>query len=166
MTSIDVEPNSLYITTVPLVQEGQFHWALIHIDAAGVATKYQWGAFGNLEGPEHYDRMTLTYGCRSKTGALQILAYYKIANFAPPLSETMHTACSNVFPYSYNTAQQNRSHGISCRTFVHGVLRQMLSDKRAQGIHDTVFQHSTACRDAFGNSLFWGGSYECQVLSI
>ncbi|TBU31461.1 hypothetical protein BD311DRAFT_786526, partial [Dichomitus squalens] len=79
--SVELERDSLYISTLPL-PSNVFHWALVHVDPEGAATRHHWAATTiDPTGPEAYVEQALPNGPMSKVGNDQILAYFKISDY-------------------------------------------------------------------------------------
>ncbi|KAI1789669.1 hypothetical protein LXA43DRAFT_1019835 [Ganoderma leucocontextum] len=122
---VQLDADSLYISTTPLLN-GVFHWAFIHIDKNGKATRHHWIARDPnfVQGPEGYSHSLLPLGAQdtSRAGALPVLAYFKVTDYPPMSVADFGRKCAAVFSQSWPTAQQNRHAGITCRTWLINVL--------------------------------------------
>lgn len=130
-----LEANSLYVTTTQLL-EGKFHWALIVTDHQCTAVKHHWYEKPTCDPthPGHGLRASCSpvecYGFqrinpKSSSGRI-ILGYFKILGYTPPVSPKVITAiCETAFVKSYTSVQENRSNGITCRTWVLEVLFEL-----------------------------------------
>ena len=170
---VSVQPSSLYISTVALVT-GAFHWSFIHVDDTGRATKHQWAAVNamNPEGREHYVQSNLRYGTQSSTGNLAILGYFKIPEYRPMDGAIFAQYCVQAFGgANYPTKDQNRAHGITCRTFVLNVLRSILPTSgpeaqvyRISQIEAMVKNRSEYQSNAHSTLFLWGKHSEMMPL--
>ncbi|KAI0632315.1 hypothetical protein C8Q77DRAFT_916004 [Trametes polyzona] len=164
--SVKLHPNSLYITTIPLISNS-FHWALIHVDDKGVATRHQWiPTTSNPTGPEGYVEQAMPRGPTSKVENGQVLAYFRISDYTSVGVAELRTTCSSVFPKSYHTAQENRRADITCRTWVTHILGRLITPGRAQEIEALVKKHSTTCSNTFASDFLFQRVYEVQVFTL
>lgn len=164
---IPVEPNSLYVTTSALAADGRFHWSVIHVDEYGRCTKHHWMAVSSdSAGREAYIRRSLAYGALNATPNQAVLAYFKISEYRPIQSADLEATCATIFPYSYQTAAQNRAYGISCRTWTISLLSRLFSPERASQIEMMVIRHSTAYSNQFATAFLHGRPYTTAVVAI
>ncbi|KAI0041468.1 hypothetical protein FA95DRAFT_1591061 [Auriscalpium vulgare] len=157
---IPLESNSVYITTISLLN-GAFHWALIYVDEVGKISRHQWALNPeDASGPEAYFGHDLIHGAFNHTHNDTILGYFKILDCPAPSRAYFESMCAAVFPTSHYGVEANRRAGISCRTFVTGVLVRLLPAQRVQQIEAAVIQQSTTCGDTYTTSFLWNRPYE------
>ncbi|KAI6148322.1 hypothetical protein BKA82DRAFT_18087 [Pisolithus tinctorius] len=169
--SVHLDRGSLYVCTVPLLS-GKFHWSLIHITETGVATRHHWAAVGaNPQGRETYVKQTLPRGPLTAS-ATQILGYFKVTAYRTGNGvvrdpDGFWEVCKSVFPQSYPTAEENRQHNISCRTWVTNVL-QGLGIERAQAlkVEQAVTSRSQACETRYLRSYLNSEPYQIVIDEI
>ncbi|KAH9847945.1 hypothetical protein C2E23DRAFT_477047 [Lenzites betulinus] len=165
---VQLQPDSLYIATTPLLNS--FHWALIHIDQNGVATRHHWAAMStsssNPQGPGAYIEQALPHGPLSKINNDCILAYFKISDCSPIGVAELRRECSSIFRTSYPAAQETRLHHVTCRTWITHILGRLLGPKRAQDIEEFVQKHSTTCSNMYASDFLFQRAYEVQVYTL
>ena len=160
---VSLEPNSLYVSTIPLTHG--FHYALVHVDRHGSATRHHWAAISiDPHGPEGYVGQPMPAGPRMKAGQQQILGYFKL--LPDPASApgpgagpgvdaaALRAACAAVFPRSAPSALQNRAANRNSRTWVTHVLARLLAS------FSCTFPFSTVAAVAIASS------YSCSVCSV
>ncbi|OBZ69783.1 hypothetical protein A0H81_10486 [Grifola frondosa] len=131
---IRLDTNSLYIHTIPL-DGPSFHWAFVHVDHNGTATRHQWApTTKDAYGPEAYVEQSLPTGPGTLTNSMQILGYFRVTDYNAMDITSFRQMCSEIFSVSYPTAQQNRQAGVTCRTWVTHVLGRIIAPERAQEI--------------------------------
>lgn len=163
---VKLDSNSLYVYTLPRLSN-TFHWALVHIDGNGVATRHHWAATTlDPQGPEAYVEQALPHGPLSKVEKDHILAYFKISEYSPIDVTTLRRTCASIFPKSYPTAQANRRADITCRAWITHILGQLISPERAQEIEELVKKHSTTCSNTFATDFLFQRPYEMQVYTL
>lgn len=168
---VRLDRGSLYVCTVPLLN-GKFHWSLIHITDGGVATRHHWAAVGaNPRGRETYMQQTLPRGPLTAS-ATQILGYFKVTAYQTGDGvvrdpEGLKEVCKSVFPQSYPTAEENRQHDMSCRTWVTNVL-QGLGIERGQAlmVEQAVTARSQACETRYLRSYLNSEPYQITIDEI
>ncbi|KAI1791346.1 hypothetical protein LXA43DRAFT_437916 [Ganoderma leucocontextum] len=167
---VNLEPDSLYVSTIPLTQG--FHWALIHVDHHGNATRHHWAATTNdPHGPEGYVYQPMPNGPRMKAGQQPILAYFKIAEYVSIDLPVLQDVCSAAFPSGpARSALQNRAANMSPRTWMTHVLTRLLPvpapSQRAVEIEDFVDAHSHGYGDAYARAFLFRQSYTTLVLPV
>ena len=169
---VQLEPNSLYVSTIPLTQG--FHWALIHVDRHGSATRHHWAATTNdPHGPEGYLCQPMPNGPRMKAGQQPILAYFKIPDYAPVELPVLQAVCAEAFPGSpvrgaaLRSALQNRAANMSPRTWCTRVLARLLgAAQRAVEIEGFVDAHSCSYGDAYARAFLFRQNYTTVVVPI
>lgn len=167
---VHLEPDSLYVSTIPLTQG--FHWALIHVDPQGDATRHHWAATTNdPHGPEGYVCQPMPNGPRMKAGQQPILAYFKIAEYVPIGLPMLQDVCAAAFPRGpARSALQNRAANMSPRTWITRVLTRLLPvpapSQRAVEIEDFVNAHSHGYGDAYARAFLFRQTYTTLVLSV
>ena len=163
---VQLESNSLYISTIPLLSNA-FHWALVHIDPNGIATRHHWAATTtDPQGPEAYVEQELPRGPMSKVDKDHILAYFKISECSLLDVTKLREICSSVFPSSHPTAQENRRANITCRTWITHILSQLITAQRAREIEELVKKHSTTCSCTFASDFLFQRQYDVQVFTL
>ncbi|KAI1789668.1 hypothetical protein LXA43DRAFT_1019819 [Ganoderma leucocontextum] len=163
---VQLESNTLYISTVPLLSN-VFHWALVHINPDGIATRHHWAATTmDPQGPEAYVEQELPHGPMSKVDKDHILAYFKISDYSPMDVTELREICSAVFPSSYPTAQENRRADITCRTWITHILSRLIPAERAQEIEELVKKHSTTYSGTFASDFLFQRQYNVQVFTL
>ena len=166
---VPLDADSLYISTSPLVNSG-FHWAFIHIDKEGKATRHHWVATNPnfVQGPEGYLESMLPQGPQdtSRAGALPVLAFFKVTDYRPMPVADFKASCVAVFPQSRPTAQANRQAGITCRTWVLGVLESILGSTRAGAIEGAVTRQSTTLNNTYTTDFLFSRRYETRVVAL
>ncbi|KAL4071256.1 hypothetical protein V8B97DRAFT_2104201 [Scleroderma yunnanense] len=169
--SVRLDYGSLYICTVPLLN-GKFHWSLIHITDAGMATRHHWAAAGtDPTGRETYVHQALPRGPLTAS-ATQILGYFKVSAYQNSVAvkhdlNGLRAICNTVFPQSYPTAEENRQHGMSCRTWVTNVLLGLgLARDRAYEIERLVTSRSQSCETRYLRSYLNGEPYQLVIEEI
>lgn len=166
-TPVSLECNALYVSTIPLTQG--FHYALVHVDRYGTATRHHWAAISiDPHGPEGYVAQPMPTGPRMKAGQQQILAYFKIADYAPPTdTPALREVCTSIFPRSSHSALQNRAANMNSRTWVTHVLARLLaSQQRAVEIEDFVSAHSRIYSDSHACAFLFGRPYTTVVIPV
>ncbi|TBU55619.1 hypothetical protein BD310DRAFT_825365 [Dichomitus squalens] len=174
---VHLEPDSLYISTIPLTQG--FHWALIHVDCHGSATRHHWAATTNdPHGPEGYVCQPMPNGPRMKAGQQPILAYFKIPEYVPVDIPLLQDVCDGVFPGAATRASysalQNRAANMSPRTWCTSVLARLLAlsvqgpgaAQRAAEIEAFVDAHSCSLGDAYARAFLFRQNYSTVVLPV
>ena len=167
---VHLEPDSLYVSTIPLTQG--FHWALIHVDPRGNATRHHWAATTNdPHGPEGYVCQPMPNGPRMKAGQQPILAYFKISEYVPIALPMLQDVCAAAFPRSpARSALQNRAANMSPRTWITRILARLLPvpapSQRAVEIEDFVNTHSHGYGDAYARAFLFRQSYTTLVLPV
>lgn len=163
---IPLESNSLYICTIPLTGLA-FHWALIHIDSAGIHTRHHWAATTpNILGREDYVENSLPHGAFSQTGNNKILGYFKIVDCALLDIATFRDVCKQVFPTSYPTVAENRRQAITCRTWIIHIITKIMSEARALEIEERVKALSTTQSNEYASSFLMQRPFRCIVRDV
>ncbi|KAG6335023.1 hypothetical protein ID866_4068 [Astraeus odoratus] len=168
--SVYLDRGSLYICTVPLLG-GKFHWSLIHITDTGVATRHHWAAAGiDPCGREVYVQQSLPRGPLTAS-ATQILGYFKVSAYQNSGMkydlEGFKAVCRSVFAQSYPTAEENRQHGISCRTWVTSVLQGLgLGKDWALEVERFVTARSQACEMQYLRCYLNGEPYQLVIEEV
>ncbi|CAL1712269.1 unnamed protein product [Somion occarium] len=160
---VPVDSNSLYICASPLTSNTKFHWSLIHVDHSGRATAHQWTSVDkhDMTGPEEYAMEVLSQGPMTRWAGTVILGYYKVSEYPVTTLEEFTNLCQCIFPESYETAQANRDHGITCRTWVLEILIGLgLSESRVKQIEDSVIARSTELGNEYLNAFLWRREFE------
>ncbi|KIY70407.1 hypothetical protein CYLTODRAFT_419764 [Cylindrobasidium torrendii FP15055 ss-10] len=116
---VTLEPDSLYICTVQLAT-GAFHWAIIITDGHSRAVRHHWYQVVGQPYAEAYGSQLITPA--NRTGNSAVLGYYKIDGYIP--SPAFEDICRTVFT-SHATVNENRAHGITCRTWILAVLKAL-----------------------------------------
>ncbi|KAF9242018.1 hypothetical protein BU15DRAFT_44349 [Melanogaster broomeanus] len=167
--TISLVPESLYICTVPLMS-GKFHWSLIHINEAGVTTRHHWAApISNPRGRETYVEQSLSKGplsaSRTSGGKSWDISKFPTVNLTRLVScELRALGC---FTPSYATAEENRKHGISCRTWLTLVLQRLgLSNQRATEIENAVTARSETCEATYLTSVLHNTLYDVVIQDV
>ncbi|KAI0696625.1 hypothetical protein BC835DRAFT_1271676 [Cytidiella melzeri] len=163
---VPLDNNSLYVSTIPLTSD-TFHWALIHIDEVGVHTRHHWAAMTrDVKGPEAYVSQNLVGGAHTKTDKSVVLGYFKVVDYTPLDVATFRDVCQTIFPTSYATADENRSHAITCRTWILHILARLVSELRAQEVELSVKKRSTAQSNEYANCFLWKKPFACVVEDV
>ncbi|KAI6046407.1 hypothetical protein EDC04DRAFT_2630701 [Pisolithus marmoratus] len=170
-TSVRLDRGALYVCTVPLLS-GKFHWSLIHITDTGIATRHHWAAVGsNSKGRETYIQQTLPRGPLTAS-ATQILGYFKVTayqagNGVVREPDKFGEVCRAVFTQSYPTAEENRQHDISCRTWVTNVLQGLgIERSEALKVEQVVTSRSQACETRYLRSYLNSEPYQIVIEQI
>ncbi|KAI0744958.1 hypothetical protein C8Q76DRAFT_789419 [Earliella scabrosa] len=163
---VSLEPNSLYVSTIPLTHG--FHYALVHVDRHGSATRHHWAAISiDPHGPEGYVGQPMPAGPRMKAGQQQILAYFKIADYVPTDPSALRDVCASIFPRSSHSALQNRAANMNSRTWMTHVLARLLSShQRALEIEDFVTAHSRVYADSHACAFLFSRPYVTVVIPV
>ncbi|OJT09358.1 hypothetical protein TRAPUB_14172 [Trametes pubescens] len=165
---ISLEKDSLYIYTCPV--DGGYHWAFVHIDEHGNATRHHWAAanWRQPHGPERYHANTLRDGAKDSTAGRRIVGYFKILDYTPMSAAAFQQVCASVFPGRNHTfALQNRQDGISCRTWCIAVLTVILhSQERAMQIERYVMAMSANYGSALNQALLSSAPYQTQIVAV
>ena len=163
---VPLDSNSLYISTIPLTNG--FHYAMIHVDRNGVATRHHWAAVTiDPHGPEGYVAQPMPRGPRMKAGQQPILAYFKIPEYCPMDVSTFRDVCASVFPKSSSSALQNRAANMNSRTWVTRVVARVLcSPERAMEIERYVSAHSRVYGDGHACAFLFGRPYTTLVVPV
>lgn len=165
-TRVPLEKDSLYISTVPLIGNA-FHWSLIHVDSDDTHTRHHWATItGNPKGREGYISEILSNGAYDKTDKNVVLGYFKVVDYAPLNVSALREVCQSIFPASYPTMEENRQHGITCRTWILQILSRWLAQERVDEIENKVKQRSTAQSNEYANSFLWRRPFTCVVETI
>ncbi|KAF9065204.1 hypothetical protein BDP27DRAFT_1229240, partial [Rhodocollybia butyracea] len=148
-----------------------FHWALIHVNGNNRVTRHHWAAnISDPTGPESYVKETLYAGALTASGNAPILGYFRVPEFNANIisDQALEQICRSVFPYSHPTAAHNRSVGITCRTWVKGVLLAIIggSEYRAQIIESSVTRYSQGMNNEYGTSFLWGREFTPQKVPV
>lgn len=114
---VALDCNALYICTVQLAT-GAFHWAIILTDDKARAVRHHWYQVAGQSYAETYGSQVITPAAR--TGNSAVLGYYRLEGYVP--CPDFVDVCRTVFT-SYATVDQNRAHGLTCRTWIIAVLR-------------------------------------------
>ncbi|KAI0321503.1 hypothetical protein OF83DRAFT_1168355 [Amylostereum chailletii] len=163
--SVPVEADALYICTMPLLA-GSFHWSFLHVDPTGACTRHHWAAVTlDVRGREAYVEQALPNGLSSAPTA-QILGCFKIADLAPPEIGDFRAACRAIFTKSFPTADENRKHAITCRTWMMKIVATLLSPERAEQIEKDVIARSRAFEGDYLSAFMAGRRYECVVQDV
>ncbi|ESK84713.1 hypothetical protein Moror_625 [Moniliophthora roreri MCA 2997] len=163
---VPVDSESLYITTIPLLDE-RFHWAFVHIDERGKCTEHEWApSTKDPNGPEAYRYRHLSQGAMNRSGSIPILAYFKVPDYTPKSSLDFTAICAAMFPKSCGTVHQNRANQISCRTWVLNILGHLLSPERAQVVEQAVAQKSGTLNHEFATAFLYQKPYTTLVVNI
>lgn len=160
---VAVDNSSLYIWTTPLASNGKFHWGFVHVDHNGCATRHHWAIVHkhDILGPEHYAKEVLREGPKTASASTVILGYFKVTDYPATALEQFTDICQNVFPQSYQTAEANRDHGMTCRTWVLQVLVKLgQTQRRVKEIEDSVIQRSTVLANENLNAFLWRKEFE------
>ncbi|TBU38195.1 hypothetical protein BD309DRAFT_874878 [Dichomitus squalens] len=159
--SVELERDSLYISTLPL-PSNVFHWALVHVDPEGAATRHHWAATTiDPTGPEAYVEQALPNGPISLP-----TSRFRITDYNPVDVTKLRDVCSSIFPLSYPTAQDNRRANITCRTWITHILGRLISDERAREVEEAVKKHSTVCSNTYATDFLFQRPYEVQVYIV
>lgn len=169
--SVQLDYGSLYICTVPLLN-GKFHWSLIHITDTGMASRHHWAAAGtDPTGRETYVYQALSRGPLTAS-TTQILGYFKVSAYQTRAAikhdlDGLRAVCNTVFPQSYPTAEENRKHGMSCRTWVTSVLLELgLAREQANEIERLVTSRSQSCETRYLRSFLTDEPYQLVIEEI
>lgn len=158
---ISLEPNSLYVATSALAN-GRFHWSVIHVDEYGRCIKHHWVAINNdSKGREAYIRRSFTY-----ESSQSMLAFFKLSEYRPIPSANFEATCATIFPQSFDTAAQNRAHGMSCATWVLALLARSFPPEYVSRIDKTVTRHSAQYCAQFTTAYFHGKPYFAIMMDI
>ncbi|KAI0070468.1 hypothetical protein K474DRAFT_1702142 [Panus rudis PR-1116 ss-1] len=166
--AIHLHPNSLYVHTTPLISN-LFHWAFVHVDSQGVATRHHWAAtsLDARHGPEAYVEHPLPSGATSKIEKDTVLAYFHILECPSISVEEFRIICSSIFPTSFPTVQENRQANITCRTFITHVLARILgSEERAVEIENVITKKSREYSGTYASDFLLQRPYETIVISV
>ena len=163
---IPLSVDSLYICTLPLAGSA-FHWSLIHIDRYGVHTRHHWAAITrDVHGREAYVENILPFGAVTSTKNNPILGYFRISDYTPMSVAALRGICKEIFPTSYPTVVENRSHSITCRTWIYRVLCRLFHEARAREIEERVKKRSTVQSNEYASSFLWGRHFMCTVEDV
>ena len=167
---IHLEASSLYVATLPLPNDGAFHWWFTCVDSGGKCSRHHWTTYTNdLLGPEKYVEEPLPNGAPAVMQNLPVLGFYRISNYTLVDVDTFRNACSQVFKEASLKQQKalpNRAAGISCRTWVTTVITQIISEERAQEVERVVRARSKMKSDEYATCSLWGRPYTTVVEDV
>jgi len=130
-----LERDALYVRVQTTHQEGIFRWALVFVDGAGRAMRYEWtvpprpAANGrsrppsaHLSGPQPPAEV-FVHGPLVPLPAPKTLGYYKLGAYVGGMGHVvLEEIGTGVFRRSYGSVQENRLHGLSSSAWVFQVL--------------------------------------------
>lgn len=167
----NLEANSLYITTQPLIN-GRFHWSLIAVDSQGGIRRYQWHECAGGKTAEKYSAQKIERLSARSASGVNILAYFKIAGYVYVDHQRLDAYCHSIFPRSYPTVQQNRDHGITSRAWLVRVLDCVQKEgfvvrsDTVKAIEGTVVRLSQEKENQYLESFLKQKPYYAPVLEI
>ncbi|RPD54063.1 hypothetical protein L227DRAFT_657846 [Lentinus tigrinus ALCF2SS1-6] len=163
---VPLDNNALYVSTIPLTNG--FHYALIHVDRNGTATRHHWAAMTiDPHGPEGYVAQPMPRGPRMKAGQQQILAYFRVLEYRSTEVSAFQDVCASVFPKTSSSALQNRAANMNSRTWITRVLARVLgSPERAMEIEQYVSAHSRVYSDGHACAFLFGRPYTTLVVPV
>jgi len=149
----------------------EFRWLLIHTDARKAATCHQWaGVPRDRQGRETYVSHALQNGASDRIFNDQVLGFFKIGGYTSVGIEELKEICAAIFPATSNSAEINRSRGISGRLWVRRVLQKLLELKyldgtvdRVQKVEEKIVARSKVCDHSYHSSVLCGVRYEAAV---
>lgn len=163
-----LEPNSLYISTQPLLRGG-FHWSLIHTDSDGDANRHHWAALSAAQ-PESYIQQRVDLAARDVNR--EVLGYFKLPGYVPVSNEQLAEFARPIFAGIRRLAQANRADGVTCRTWLLRVL-DALRENELMGasltgdeIEGSVKERSAAQEAIYLQAFLRGKSYNAVVEEI
>lgn len=169
-SAVQLLPNSIYILTSPLLH-GAFHWSLVHVDAYGRGTRHHWAPSSASSRNERYVEQDF----RAPSDASGAIALFRVSGYTAPLDvQSLRLACAGVFPSSFATAEQNRAHGLSCRTWITrllgrlrdaGHLQLRSADALAQ-MESRIQTRSAACELEYLNAFMFQRPYHPAVENV
>ncbi|KZV81735.1 hypothetical protein EXIGLDRAFT_727049 [Exidia glandulosa HHB12029] len=137
-SAVQLHPNSLYILTSPLMH-GAFHWSLVHTDAYGRGTRHHWAPSSTSSRSERYVEQDF----RGPSDAGVVIALFRLTSYVPLDLQSLRLLCAAVFPSSFATAEQNRAHGLNCRTWIARLLGRLREAGHLQRTADALGQMET-----------------------
>lgn len=163
---VHLDHSSLYICTVPLTTNA-FHWSMVLVSSTGVQTRHHWATLTrDVNGREGYVSHQLLNGAQSQTDKSIILGYFKVVGYTPIDIAVFEDACRGVFTTSYPTVQENRGHGLTCRTWILHMISKLMSQQRAEEVEIRVKQKSAAQSNEYANSFLWRRPFMCIVEDV
>ncbi|EPT00279.1 hypothetical protein FOMPIDRAFT_1049861 [Fomitopsis schrenkii] len=126
--TIPLEANSLYMCLTQLL--AGFHWSLFITDAQGKATRHHWSQDSRRRGSsdpvEVYTHSLIDPVTQMTRGMNLNLAFIRVSAFvAPRMPYDYVSLFSTIFPETYTTVRDNRTHGTTCRTWAMGALQKL-----------------------------------------